>query len=107
MLIFCSGYEFYTDVFFSQVNVSDYSLGTEVLTFPACTLRQCVNVSIIDDMLQETNESFSLTLERSPGLDSRITLDPAHSTVIILNDDSKCKQLCYTYIAESLSVLVV
>ena len=64
-------------------------MGTEFLTFPACESRQCVNVSIIDDMLQEANESFSLSLEVFPGFFGRISSLRNESTVIILNDDSK------------------
>ena len=64
-------------------------MDTAFLTFSTCQSRQCVNVSIIDDALNEQNESFTISLERSAGFDVRITLDPSESTVIILNDDSK------------------
>ena len=48
-----------------------------------------MNVSIIDDMLQEQNEAFSLSLMGSNGLDPGIILDPSNSTIVILNSDSK------------------
>ena len=59
------------------------------LTFSACDLKQCMNISIIDDMLQEQNEAFSLSLMGSNGLDPVIILDPSNSTIVILNSDSK------------------
>ena len=38
------------------------------------------------------NETFSLSLGRSPGLDSRISLSPVSGTVVIVDNDGQ-KQL--------------
>ena len=47
------------------------------LTFGESDTRQCTEIPIVDDMIVElTDKSFFVTLERTPGLDSRITLDP-------------------------------
>ena len=54
-----------------------------ILMFAACEMRSCVNVSIVDDMILENTESFDVILERTPDLDSRITLDPGNGIVEI------------------------
>ena len=46
-----------------------------------------MNVDIIDDQAVENPESFGITLERTPDLDSRITLDPVDGVVQIRDDD--------------------
>ena len=50
-----------------------------------------MNVTIVDDMVDEPgpNEFFHYTLERTPGLDSRISLDPVDGVVEIIDDDGK------------------
>ena len=58
------------------------------LQVAACETRQCMNVTIVDDFVDEPIESFSVTLERTPGLDVRITLDPVdviYSIVKVFN----------------------
>ena len=45
------------------------------LTFGACDTRQCTEIPIVDVMIVEMTESFFVILERTPDLDSRITLD--------------------------------
>ena len=46
-----------------------------------------MNVSIVDDTVLENVESFVVTLERVPELDSRITLDPVEGFVEITDND--------------------
>ena len=65
----------------------DYIGLSTILRFPACETEQCVNVTIIDDEVLENVESFDVTLERTPGLDMRITLDPVHGVVEITDED--------------------
>lgn len=65
----------------------DYSELSTTLSFPACETQQCANVAIEDDDLSENVESFTVTLERSPGLEMRITLDPVDGVVEIRDDD--------------------
>ena len=43
-------------------------------------------MTIIDDLIDEPVESFNATLDRSPGLDVRITLSPVEA-VIEINDN--------------------
>ena len=44
---------------------------------------------IVDDNTSERIESFHLTLERTPDLDSRIILNPTDRAVTILDDDGE------------------
>ena len=65
----------------------DYIGLSTILSFPTCGTRQCVNVSIVDDDVMENVESLHVTLERTPGLDVRITLDPVDGVIEIRDDD--------------------
>ena len=47
-----------------------------ILNFDQCQFKSCTTVTIIDDLIDEPVESFNATLDRSPGLDVRITLSP-------------------------------
>ena len=58
-----------------------------ILMFEACQRRSCVTVTIVDDEVLENVESFNVTLERTPSLDMRITLDPVDGVVEITDDD--------------------
>ena len=58
-----------------------------LLIFDSCETRQCTNITIINDMLVENTESFSVTLVRTTELDTRITLDPDIGEIVI-NDGS-------------------
>ena len=60
-----------------------------ILQFDTCDVRQCANVSIVNDLVDEPEEFFSYTLERTPGLNDRIDLDPTIGTVVITDDESK------------------
>ena len=64
----------------------DYIGLPTILNFPACETKQCVDV-IVDDEVLENVESFHVTLERTLGLDMRITLDPVDGVVEITDDD--------------------
>ena len=64
----------------------DYGELSTILSFRTCGTRQCVNMSIVDDDVLENVESFDVTLERTPGLDVRITLDPVDGTISITDD---------------------
>ena len=58
-----------------------------LLSFAACQIRSCVNVSIINDIVLENVDSFDVTLERTLGLDSRITLNPVDGVIEITDND--------------------
>ena len=60
--------------------------------FAACQMRSCVDVSIVDDVVQENVESFNISMKRTPDLDSRIVLHPANGVVKITDNDGR-----YTY----------
>ena len=74
-------------IHFSVVNPMDYLELNTILSFAACETRRCVNVTIVDDLVDEPLESFDYTLERTPGLDSRISLDPVDGVVQINDND--------------------
>ena len=65
----------------------DYGSVNVTLTFAECQRRSCVNVSIVDDDAIELTESFSITLERTLGLDDRIELGPVDGEVQINDND--------------------
>ena len=46
-------------------------------------------MTIVDDMVNELEELFDITLERTPGLDSRITLNPDEGRIVISDNDGK------------------
>ena len=60
---------------------------SEILGFGLCDTRQCTEIPIVDVMIVELTESFFVTLERTPGLDSRITLDPVDGAIELIDDD--------------------
>ena len=60
-----------------------------ILRFAACDIRRCVDVPIINDTVDEPDEMFAVTLERTPGLNDRITLDPVDGVVIIIDDEGR------------------
>ena len=68
----------------------DYIGLSTILMFEACQRRRCVNVTIVDDEVLETViESFTVTLERTPGLDNRIALRPVDGVFEIRDDDGE------------------
>ena len=69
---------------------SDYSpLMKQLVEFDACELLKCVEVDIIDDKVTEKTESFGVNLERTPDLDSRVTLTQVDGVVEVRDDDGK------------------
>ena len=73
--------------FLCLVSPDDYGSVSTVLAFSACDTQQCIEIQIQDDIIVELTEPFSVTLERTPGLDSRIILDPVHSKIDITDND--------------------
>ena len=65
----------------------DYDSISEILGFGPCDTRQCTEIPKVDDKIVELTESFFVTLERTPGLDSRITLDPVDGEIEIIDDE--------------------
>ena len=58
------------------------------LLFTTCQTRSCIvlNVSAVDDIILETEESCNLTLERTPDLNSRVILDPVNGVVEVADN---------------------
>ena len=56
--------------------------------FDACETRVCEFIGIIEDEVAEPLETFNVTLEESPGLDDRITLNPVEAVVEIIDSSS-------------------
>ena len=71
---------------FALVSHSDYEAVSEVLTFAPCETRRCVNVSITDDLVNEPEGTFSLSLTK---ISSFVTLSVAAGEVLITDDDGK------------------
>ena len=74
----------------------DYGTLSTTLMFAACEMRQCDNISIVDDVTLEMTESFSVTLERTPDLSSMITLNPVDGKMDVFDDDDR-KHNYYKY----------
>ena len=71
------------------VEPMDYTALSQVLMFAACERRRCVSIIVQDDGVPEQLESFFVTLERTTGLDSRITLDPVDAEIEIIDSNSR------------------
>ena len=84
--VFCNSVTSFT-ISLSIESPMDYVDFHTTLTFAPCQRRSCVNVSIVDDDVLELTESFSITLERTPGLDDRIELGPVDGEVQINDSD--------------------
>ena len=68
---------------------SDFTFGPYLVIFPAGVTRIAFNVTIIDDKRLEHDENFTLTTDLFT-LPERITIGSSgHTTITILNDDSK------------------
>ena len=65
-----------------------------ILQFDTCDTRQCTEITIVDDMIVV----IIITLERTPGLDDRITLDPVDGEIEITDDG------VYYYIMHTLRI---
>ena len=66
----------------------DYIGLSRILSFGACETKQCADMAIVDDLVDEPQEIFGITLERTPDLNSRIMLDPVDE-LIFIQDDGK------------------
>ena len=71
---------------------ADYISVTTTLTFSTQQPRQCINVTIIDDVQVETTENFFANLTFVPmsvtTIDpNQITIAPVQATVSIMDDD--------------------
>ena len=65
----------------------DYEPLDVTLMFDECETRRCVNVSIVDDFVDEPDKNFLYSLERTPDLHPRIDLDPTLGEMEIVDND--------------------
>ena len=80
----------YTLFFCSIVDGEDFQqIDDMIVTFGDCQNRSCINITIVDDMVNEPVESFTYTLEMIPGSNSAICLEPVGGEVIIIDDDGR------------------
>ena len=75
----------------------DYGALSTTVMFGACQTQECVDITIEDDVVLENVESFFVNLSRSPGLDSRITLNPTRAEVQIIDNEGYCVYNSYYY----------
>ena len=79
----------YNHLFFILVAPDDYIEFNVTLMFEPCEIRRCVNVTIMDDFIDEPDESFFYKLQRTPDLHPRITLNPVDGEIVIVDDDGQ------------------
>ena len=61
----------------------DYEGLSVPLTFGSCDERQCIDVTIENDNNIGSNEFFSVSLQRTTNLDSRIALNPNSLRILV------------------------
>lgn len=77
---------------YSTVLMLDYNeLESDILTFNECQSQSCTSLSIINDDKVEDIKFFTVHLQRTVGLDERISLSEANTTITIINDDGRSK----------------
>ena len=69
------------------VSDGDYTVPVNVVRFPGCEDRYCVDIRITDDNVLEPQESFTVSLMKSEGIGNEIQLEPAEMEIIIIDDD--------------------
>ena len=67
--------------------LDDYGQLQVFLSFSACQDKACTDIAISDDIIAEYEESFTISLERTPDLDSRISLSAESGIINIMDDD--------------------
>ena len=80
----------------------DYSFSAVKLIFSGSMMRQCVNITIIDDDLCERSESFFVQLA---AFDPNIVLAPNQATSNIADNDSTLTSFVAVWEARQLIVL--
>ena len=71
----------------STVSPADYGEVSVTLSFEECEERQCVGISVVDDLINEPVETLSLSLTANPEL--HLTLHTQTIEVAILDNDGK------------------
>ena len=81
----------------------DYSSGPYIVQFDAGVTRMSFNVPIINDVLLESNETFTLSINQISLPESVTLVDPDQTTVTIVANDCKYKLLIMCFFQKHLS----
>ena len=84
---------------------SDFEQYSGVLRFVACQPILCIGITIVDDLVLESLESFNISLE-GVGLDSSFFLDPTVAQIDIINDDGEVIMLTTEDVQFSLGLVI-
>ena len=71
---------------FLPLDSMDYNATNGEFTFSSSSLRQCVNIAIVDDSVSEQLETFSVTIDTSV---DRVVLEPNTTVVEIVDNDGE------------------
>ena len=71
------------------VSGEDHSCLCHIVTFEKCSREECEYIILYNDQMVERDETFYVTLGRTPDLDEHIRLHPTEQRVKILNDDGE------------------
>ena len=70
---------------FRTVDDVDYVAMNPILIFDSCETRQCFNVTLLNDS-NKNMDILAFTLTRTPGLNSRISLNPVQGFIIAIGE---------------------
>ena len=75
-------------IYFSTVSPTDYEAVSKTVIFAPCDTQQCVNISITNDLINEPEETFTISLTISGDAPTAfIDLTSATGEVLIYDDD--------------------
>ena len=83
----------------------DYEAIDVDLMFEKCMRRKCVNVTIIEDQMKESNETFTFHLNRTIDLSPRIILDPVDGESYLIDDDNGELRSINSYVVCQMCIL--
>ena len=92
MVLKSSTFHFLNSCYYSESPSDFTALMLESVEFGECETRRCVNITIVDDLVLEMEESFIVVLNRTSQLDSRISLEPTTAEIVIVDDDGRLMQ---------------
>ena len=72
----------------------DYHSGPYSVKFIVGMTEATLNVSIVDDLISESSENFTLTINASSLPNKVFVSDYGESTLTIVDNDGKCTLLC-------------
>ena len=74
-----------------MLDETDYTAVLETLIISTGSQRLCVNVPIINDIIVESHETFSVILRLSSTTDESVNINISMAEITIINDDSKLR----------------